>query len=140
MPLFATLADMQARFEARDLIQLTDEEGTGEIDAARVDAALTRADGIITGYVARRHKDVALLAGNQLLSDIACDLAFAELWRSDRPEHVKDRHKDAMKRLDDISTGKIVLDGGQEVAEPRPDAIMFPGQPNTFGRDSLKSF
>ncbi len=140
MPLFATLADMQARFEERDLVQLTDEAGTGEIDTARVDAALTRADAMITGYVARRHKNVALLAGNQLLADIACDLTFHELWRSDRPDHVKDRHKDAMKRLADISAGTIVLDGGQEIAEPRPDAIMFPGQPNTFGRDSLTSF
>jgi phage gp36-like protein len=131
---------MQARFEERDLVQLTDEAGTGNIDAARVDAALTRADAMITGYVARRHKDVALLAGNQLLQDIACDLAFHELWRSDRPDHVKDRHKDAMKRLADISAGTIVLDGGQEIAEPRPDAIFSSGQPNTFGRDSLQSF
>jgi len=140
LPLFATLADMQARFEERDLIQLTDEAGTGDIDAARVDASLTKADAIITGYVARRHKDVALLAGNQLLKDIACDLAHHDLWRSDPPDRVKDRHKDAMKRLSDISAGTLVLDGGQEVAEPRPDAIMFPGQPNTFGRDSLTSF
>ena len=140
MPLFATLADMQARFEERDLIELTDEAGTGDIDVARVDASLTRSDAIITGYVARRHKDVALFAGNQLLKDIACDIALHDLWRSDAPDRVKDRHKDAMKRLSDISSGALVLDGGQEVAEPRPDAILFPGRTNTFGRDSLTSF
>ncbi len=140
MPLFADLAAMQARFEERDLIQLSDDDNSGGIDAARIDQCLVGADNLIKGYIAARHKNVESFAGNQLLADIACDYAFSQLWRSDPPDWVVTRRKDALKQLSDIAAGKIKLDDGQETADPRPGAIHVTSDPQRFGRDNLKGY
>ncbi len=140
MPVFADLAAMQARFEERDLIELTDAAQADVIDADRIDRALLKADALITGYVAARHADVASLAGNSILADVACDIAFADLWRSEQPDWVKARLKGAMAQLEAISKGTIKLDGGTEEAAPRPGQILTSGPERTFDRDGLRSY
>ncbi len=140
MPLFASLAAMQERFEDRDLVQLTDEDGTGEIDAARIDRALEKADALIKSYLAARHMDVPALAGHPLLSDIACDIAFDDLWRTERPEHVEKRRKEAVQQLKDIAAGTMKLDDGEETAAPRPGQILTSGDDRRFGRSNLDSY
>lgn len=140
MPLYADLAAMQARFDSRDLIELSDAAGTGALVPERIDQSLIVADNLIRGYVAARHKQVEALAGNPLLTDIACDLAFADLWRSDLPEWVKDKRKTALSKLADISAGKIKLDSGEEEAAPRPGAIHISSAPQRFGRDRLEGY
>lgn len=140
MPVFADLAAMQARFEERDLLQLTDHDGSGTIDAARIDAVLTSADTLITSYVAARHADTAALAGHRLLADIACDYAFWLLWRSNPPEWVGERRKAAIRQLEAIAAGTIKLDQGQEQAAPRPGQVLVSSDPQRFGRDKLGAF
>lgn len=140
MPIFADLAAMQARFEARDLLQLTDDENTGSINAARIDAALEGADALITAYVARRHNNTAQFAGQVILRNIACDHAFYLLWRADPPEWVGARQKAAMRQLEQISAGTIVLDQGEEEAAPRPGQILTTSDAKRFGRDNLGGF
>ena len=140
MSIFADLAAMQARFEARDLLQLTDDENTGAIVTTRIDAALTSADALITGYVARRHRNTALLAGNTILRDIACDYAFYLLWRSDAPEWVIERKKHALKQLEPTAAGTLMLHAGEETAAPRPGQILTNTAEKRFGRDNMDSF
>lgn len=140
MSIFADLAAMQARFEARDLLQLTDHENTGEIVAARIEDKLASADALITGYVARRHRNTGQFAGNAILRDIACDYAFYLLWRSDAPEWVIDRKKAALKQLEQIAAGTLMLDAGEETAAPRPGQILTSTAEKRFGRDNMGSF
>lgn len=140
MPIFADLAAMQARFEARDLLQLTDHENTGDIVAERIEDKLTSADALITGYVARRHRNTAQFAGNMILRDVACDYAFYLLWRSDPPEWVVERKKAALKQLEQIAAGTLMLDAGEETAAPRPGQILTSTADKQFGRDNLGGF
>jgi phage gp36-like protein len=140
VPLFADLAAMQARFEEADLVQLSDAEGTGEIVASVIDKKLESADALITSYVAARHKDVASLAGNPLLRDIACDYAYFLLYRSTVPDWVDSRRKAALAQLADISKGVIKLDGGTEEAAPRPGQILVSSDPQRFSRDKLAGY
>lgn len=140
MPLFANLAQMQARFEERQLIQLTDQAQVGAIDIAKIDQVLISADTLITGYIATRHRDTAALAGHPILTDIACDYAMSLLWKSDLPDWVKDRRKDAIAKLDKISAGTIKLDQGEETAAARPGQILTSGPDRQFGRDSLRGY
>lgn len=140
MSIFADLAAMQARFEARDLLQLTDHENTGAIVPARIEDKLTSADALITGYVARRHRNTAQFAGNTILRDIACDYAFYLLWRSDAPDWVIDRKKAALKQLEQIASGTLMLDAGEETAAPRPGQILTNTAEKRFGRDNMDSF
>lgn len=140
MPVFADLAAMQSRFEARDLLLLTDHENTGEIVEARIEDKLTSADALITGYVARRHRNTAQFAGNTILRDIACDYAFYLLWRSDAPDWVIERKKHALKQLEQIAAGTLMLDAGEETAAPRPGQILTNTAEKRFGRDNLGGF
>jgi len=140
VPIFADLAAMQARFEARDLLQLTDHENTGDIVAERIEDKLTSADALITGYVARRHRNTAQFAGNTILRDVACDYAFYLLWRSDPPEWVVERKKHALKQLEQIAAGTLMLDAGEETAAPRPGQILTSTADKQFGRDNLGGF
>ena len=140
MPIFADLAAMQARFEARDLLQLTDHENTGDIVAERIEDKLTSADALITGYVARRHRNTAQFVGNTILRDVACDYAFYLLWRSDPPEWVVERKKAALKQLEQIAAGTLMLDAGEEIAAPRPGQILTSTADKQFGRDNLGGF
>lgn len=140
MPLFASLADMQATFEERDLIQMSDWDNTGSIDAARIETQLVKADALITSYVASRHRNVASLAGNPVLTAIACDYAFALLYRANLPEWIKERRDAAVKQLSDIAKGVIKLDQGEEVAAPRPGQILISSDAQRFSRDKLSGY
>lgn len=140
MPIFATPADMRSSFEERDLIQLTDVDGMGAMDEARVERELASADAIIIGYVAARYKDAPALAGGTLLRDVACNLAFAALWKTDVPKWVDDRRRQAVETLTRIAAGTIKLDDGTEQSAPRPGAILTSGAPRGLTRESLREY
>lgn len=140
MPIFADLPAMQARFEERDLRELSDDDNSGTLDVARINLALESADALIVSYIAARHKDAAAFAGNAILTDVACDYAFARLYRSNMPDWVAERRKGVIRTLTDIAAGKIKLDGGEEIAAPRPDAINIHSDRQNFGRDNLGGY
>lgn len=140
MPIFATVADMQGRFEERDLIQLTDTEGTGAIDTGKVEKMLASADALIIGYIAARYQDVPVFAGNAILKDAACDYAFSLLWKTDVPEWVEKRRKMAIDTLTKVSDGKIKLDEGTEQGVARDGAILIDGPARQFTRSSLSGY
>lgn len=140
MPLYATLADMQARYEASDLLQLTDQADAGVIDAGAVTSAITDASAVITGHVARRHSNIDLIADNPLLNMYCCQIAYRKLWRDTPPDSIQKAHDDALKELLKISRGDVVLDEGEEIAPPRPDAIHTDSAPKKMSRDSLGGY
>lgn len=140
MPLFASLADMQAAFEERDLLELSDQDNTGQIDAARIEGLLVKSDTLIISYIAARYKDARAFAGDALLRDIACDYAFSLLWRSDLPEWVKDRRKAALAELSNIAKGVTKLDDGVEEAAARPGQILITSDAQRFSRNKLSGY
>lgn len=134
---YATLADMQATFEASDLVQLSDWDGTGEIDAARIERAIKKAGNLIDGYVAAKYGDRSALPVPPLLTELACDIAFFELHRGTAPEGVEKKYKSAKETLRDIAAGKVKIDEGDIAAVPaRPGAIHIAGT-RRFSRADL---
>lgn len=138
MPIvYATLADMQATFPARDLVQLSDWSGAGAIDEARIDRVLAKAGTVIDGYVSAKYGDRSGLPVPALLREIACDIAFFELYRATPPEGVTKKRDAAIATLRDIASGKVRIDEGVVDAVPqRPGAIHFKGR-KRFSRDEL---
>ena len=90
----------------------------------------------LENHVARRHRDTASLAGNAILRDIACDYAFYLLWRSDAPDWVIERKKSAIRQLEQIADGKLMLDQGEETAAPLAGSACSGGRltPGADGR------
>lgn len=142
MPNYATLAEMLARFPEEELIQLTDDERTGEIVEHRVDTAIGTAETVVNGYVAAFYKRVDLTAPvPAALVDLTCDLARFYLFRHDSPtEQVQNRHDAAIVRLKDIASGKFKLDLGEEVIPEREGAILLEAPEREFSQSKLGGY
>lgn len=140
MPIYATFADMQARYEARDLLELTDPEGTGSPDQNKIETALARASALVEGYVASRYGNRSGMPTPPLLVDLTCTLAYHSLWHTGAPDYVTEARKEAIATLRDIAAGKIKLDEGEEVLPPRPDAIFSSTDQRHFSRDSMEGY
>lgn len=141
MPIFASTADMQdGRFPQRDLIQLTDDAGTGAIDLGNLERALNQADNEINGYVAAKYKRVD--AGSPvpaLLTDLACHIARYRLFRHGSPtDQVQKNYDQAVAQLRDIARGTIKLDLGEEVLIERDGQILVESADRLFTRDSMR--
>lgn len=135
--MYATLADMLARFDEAELVQLTDEANTGAIDQARVAVALADAATRIDGYVAVKYRAGAPVP---LLTTIACALARHALYRKAPPEVVVDAQKEALATLRDIAKGVIKLDAGEEALPARDGAILVERPDRVFGRERLSGY
>ncbi len=137
---YATTSDMTARFDAAELVQLTDDAGNGTIDMARVQLALDQAAATIDGHVSAYYKRIdATDPVPAILIDIACDIARFRLFRQGvPPEHIKTLHDSAMRTLREIASGKVKLDLGEESFEPRDGMILVESQERHFTRDSMK--
>lgn len=143
VPPFASIADMEARFDRRDLVELTNQDGTDSIDASRVTLALGRAQTEIVTAVAAKY-DLAATAlttpALERLRDIACDLARYYLYRDTAPDGVKDRYQTARADLRDIRDGKTKLDSGSREVTARPEGVMVSVPPRVFGRENMGGY
>src|SRR3546814_7856245 len=72
--LYASVQDLINRFTEAELIQVTDETGTGVVDQARVDQALAAASATIDSYLRPRYR-LPLASVPVRLIDLACDIA-----------------------------------------------------------------
>ena len=113
---YATQSDLETRFGAEELLQLSDRLGTGRINAGVVTAALGDADAAIEGYLAARYA-LPVFPVPALLRQIACDLARFYLQRTAPSEAARTGFQDAQALLKDLSIGRAVLVGAA-VADP----------------------
>jgi len=126
MLVYATVADMVARFGELEMIQLTDTENIppSEIDASRVQVKLSDAAAYIDGYIGQVYRlpltgcakppvtpdgPVEYVAP-PVLTRLACDLARYYLHDDLAPEHeVYRRYRAAVSELDSIASGHAQL-------------------------------
>jgi phage gp36-like protein len=105
---YATQADLEVRFGAEEILQLTDRAGVKIVDAAVVASALADADNEIDGYVAVVYS-LPLETTPPLLTRIACDIARFRLYKDHAGEQVRDAYTDAVDTLKQIAAGKVKL-------------------------------
>ncbi|MBU6167193.1 MAG: DUF1320 family protein [Alphaproteobacteria bacterium] len=114
--------------------RLTDEDGLGRIDAARVAGALADAGAEIDGYVSSRYA-LPVTPAWPMLTTIAFDLAIARLWqaRGDAPGGVAEAAAAARRQLKMIVDGLIVAPAGTTpaTAAAQPQPVLF--QPPSAG-------
>lgn len=107
---YATQADLETRFGAAEILQLSDRDGAGGADPGVVEAALAAAAVEIDGYLAVRYA-LPLAAVPDLVREIACDLARYRLWKDQAPERVRQAQEDAVAQLKRLSAGVMRLTG-----------------------------
>lgn len=142
VPDFATIADMEARFDRAELVQLTNQDGEDSVDEARLNQALKRANNEVLSHIAAKYDVAAGLVQTALdrLCDIACDLARYYLYRETPTDGVKDRYQTARADLRDLRDGKTKLDSGSHEITARPEGVLVTAPTKIFDRNSMGGF
>ena len=139
---YLTAAEFVDRLGLDHAIRITDTEGTGRIDAARLGKALIDASAEAEAYLAGRFQ-TPLSQPSQLLTGIVFDLAVARLWLGEAPDGVRARAAAATALLRDIAKGVVTLPGATLLAAAPLSAAPVLTAPQTgglFSRDSLRDF
>jgi phage gp36-like protein len=132
---YAVQQNLIDRFGEQELVQLTDRDGAGVIDAAVLTQGLADADGIINGYLASRYT-VPLATVPAVIVSMASDIARYYLYDDAATEQVTKRYDDAIRFLSQVAKGELSLgvdDAGDAPASG--DLPQFEGGGNVFDRD-----
>ena len=137
---YATQVDMIARFGEDELIELTDRDNAGAINAAVVEGALADAESEINSYLASRIS-LPLADVPRVLTLKACDMARYFLEGANVREEVKERYEAAVRFLRDVAAGKAQL-GNSPQAEPAPTigGPQFIQPKRVFNIETLRDF
>ncbi|SMF94348.1 Mu-like prophage protein gp36 [Methylomagnum ishizawai] len=121
--LYATPADLDNKFGAKQILLLADRNRDGVIDVdaegkTPVDLALETAARQINSRIGQRLPNPLTPEQAESLRDYACHLARYELYCDVTPDHVIKRRDDAIKELDMIARGTLQfgLAGGDQPA------------------------
>lgn len=138
---YITQAEMVLRFGQAELIQLTDRDGaTGAIVSSVLDGAIADAGAVIDAHLEPAGYTVPLSPIPSLIVRIAADLARYFLFSGQgvegngSPPWIK-RYSDAMRLLERIRTGDVLLGIGISGAALMPD---FRAPERVFDRDGLE--
>jgi phage gp36-like protein len=141
--MYCTLTDIEAPQD--DLIELTDDSGSGVIDEVVVDKAIANATEQIDGYLRGRYT-LPLSPVSGLIGTICADLALYRLYarrpRLSVPESLSERYKNAVKLLENIQKGVITLGATGTSTEPAASSTgpSFNAPERLFSRESLKDY
>lgn len=135
---YCSLQDLINRFNEQDLIDLTDEHGTEEIDLTKVASAIADVDSFIDSYLASQFA-LPFASVPAVLNQLACDIVRYRLYKHGAPEHITKLFNDAVSSLRAIGKGEMSLG----LADPSPQSAgevkhTTPGRKFTF--DTLKGF
>lgn len=129
---YITQTDLEAELGADKLLQLTDPEGTGEVDAARVARAISFAEGTFDSYARTRY--TLPVPTTEKVKSVCVDLAVYNLQRSraSTPEKAealkKSLYDPAIAFLNAMSKGTAALDIPAAVETEKlptsPDRVM----------------
>ena len=134
---YCTQANMIDEVGENELIQLTDRNNLGVIDAVVLAKALANADAKINSYLTHYVLPLSIIPANFEL--MACDIARFYLFKDAVPDVVKARFADAIKYLEQVSAKKIVLSAdatgaSSEVAPSIAGVDYIQVAPDNFGR------
>jgi phage gp36-like protein len=107
---YCTLADLKAHMPEEEILQITDQHDTDEIDEEKIDEYIRRADSTIDGYLRGRFSlPLTTVPGD--IRNISIELAIYYMYKSQLaltlPEAAKKNFSDSMSMLKDIQSGRF---------------------------------
>lgn len=125
----AALADLEARYGADEVLQLTDRNNDGLPDAAVYGPALDDASTEVDAYLAAITPLPLATPVPDLVVLITCEIARYRLWKDLASEEVRRRYEDAARQLRDIAARRVKLPGLEPAQGPAsPPQISTPGR------------
>jgi phage gp36-like protein len=141
---YSSLADLKKVVPEATLVQLTDDEGLGEVNQDRVDEAIAAADGEIDAYLGGRYS-VPLSSVPEVVKKLSADIAVYNLYSrvvDEIPETRAGRYKAAIKLLENIAKGVVSLGVDPAPSAPTDSSAETntAADGHTFSRDKLEGF
>lgn len=147
---YCTQSDLLEQISEDKLIQLTDDDDLGIIDASAIARAIADADAEIDGYAATRY-DVPFSPVPVSIRKQSVDITIYNLYarRTGAPDDRRTRYNDAIRYLKDLSRGSVSVgadgpaidaDGGPESTPPRSDRIFTSGRSSDSSTGSLDNY
>ncbi|MBV6342682.1 DUF1320 domain-containing protein [Candidatus Magnetobacterium casense] len=115
---YCTVTDIQNAIRLPELIGLTDDAGTGNMDGVVVDNAIVQAQAIVDGYCASRYYVPFPVPVSGIIKSITIDMAVYFLFQRNQQTEVGQRRIDdyklALERLKEIRSGAL------NIQQPEP--------------------
>lgn len=109
---YADIQDIQKYIDPAVLIQLTDDENTGQLNTIPIDEALLYSQTLIDGYLRGRYT-LPLASIPKIITYLTIDLAVYRLYSrrliTEIPEPISEKYKVAIKQLEQIQKGIVSL-------------------------------
>lgn len=109
---YSTLTDIKSALPEETIRQLTDDQNINMIDAAKVDAAIAKADGEIDTYLGAAGYVVPLVVVPAVVRGCSIDIAIYHLYKrvsEDVPKTRRQAYTDAVSLLKDVRDGRMAL-------------------------------
>lgn len=139
-PAYLTIEQFVLRAGLDATISLTDENGSGAVDAARLEAALLDAQAFVDSYLAARYAVPLASPIPSIVVTATYDIALARLYRDALPDNVVARQTAAMRLLADLRSGTATLPVETPPAEKPAGIVMFRQAERRFSRESLGGY
>lgn len=125
----AALADLQARYGADEILQLTDRNSDGLPDADVYGPALDDASTEVDAYLAAITTLPLTTPVPDLVVFITCEIARYRLWKDLASDEVRRRYEDAARQLREIAARRVKLPGLEPAQGPAsPALVSTPGR------------
>ncbi len=131
---------IKRRIPEDDLIQLTDDNNLGAVDADVVASVISEADELIDGYLRQRY-DLPLASVPGFIAGVAIDLCAYSLYQRqphvETPDSIIAGRRDALSLLKQIQRGELDL-GLSSSDDTSGSGASFVANDRVTGRDSMK--
>ena len=148
---YCTQSDIEDQIEPADLIALTDDDGTGAVDATVIARAVADADAEIDSYCGTRYT-LPFSPVPSMIRKVSVDISIYNLHsrRSLKvPEERQKRYDNVLRFLRDLAKGLISLgadsqaesdDGLPQATKAKSDKIFSMGKTSDKSVGSLDNF
>lgn len=110
--MYCSLDDIRKNIPDISLIELTDDNGTGQINTGIAEEAIEYADSTIDGYLRGRYT-LPLNPVPKIIQKISIDIAiyhiYSRRFELEMPEGMQKRYENAIKLLENIQKGVIAF-------------------------------
>ena len=138
--MYCSLEDLQARFGASEVLELTDRDNDGIEDVQVFEQACADTDALIDSYLAGRYPPPLQPIPAPLVL-IACDICRYLLWEDKVPPTVEKRYEAALAQLRDFAKGVRVLPGAALSTDPSVTGQIAVSAPErVFAASTLGGF
>jgi len=140
--MYCTLDNLKLAIDEARLLELTDDENLGAINQARIDEAISTAQGEVDGYLQERY-DVPLSPVPPLITGACVDVALYHLYSrrmETLPEIRSKRYDNAVRLLLRIADGKLSLGIAVPPEETNSGKVLVTASTRIFPDTELDKF